>query len=114
METVFLQKRRFIDHGRGRWTKTPNDRIPSIGGTYAVFSAGKLLYIGSAANVRGRLQDHGIGGKWGRLVCAFGPMDSITVRVAVDLKFGRWLMREARLVRRLQPPMNRTNWRTRK
>lgn len=109
-----MLQRRFEEHGRGRWTRVPIDSIPAIGGCYAVFTDEHLIYIGSATNIRARLMDHGIGGKWGKVISKFGHRDRVQVKVAVSLIFGSWLSREARLIRRLQPRMNRTTWRTMK
>lgn len=114
MSSEAQQRIRFNNHGRGRWRSTEIDRAPAVGGTYAIFVDQELQYIGSAANVRARLQDHGIGKKWGPRFCSFGAVDAVTLKVAADLKFGRWLMREARLIRRLKPPRNKTTWRTQK
>jgi excinuclease UvrABC nuclease subunit len=95
-----------VAYGRGRWIEITLDRIPAIGGTYAIFRGAQLLYIGSAHNIRARLQDHGFASRRGKLITKFGHVQGIRIKVAVELRFGLWLTRESRLIKRLKPPMN--------
>jgi excinuclease UvrABC nuclease subunit len=112
-------------YGFGRWTRTERDRVPPAGGCYAIFRwtsienkrdgvPPQLVYIGSANNVRGRLQDFGIGNRWQQPRCHFGQVELISIRVALNRTALQHLTREARLITRLQPPLNRTTWRSAK
>jgi excinuclease UvrABC nuclease subunit len=88
--------------------------LPAIPGVY-VFSAGsRALYVGQTGNLRRRIKSYrlhverrlSMGGvvtltPWG----AF--RDVVSLKVRVSSQWGDWLMREARLIRRLQPALNR-------
>lgn len=99
---------------RGCWTPTTIDAIPARPGCYAIIRDNELVYIGSANNVRARLQDFGIGSRRQRRETHFGQVDRLRVKAAVDRFLMEHLTREARLIQRLQPPLNRTTWRTAK
>lgn len=70
----------------------------------------KLVYIGSAENIRARLTDFGINGRHQKRITHFGQVDRISVKVAPDRRPLQHLTREARLIRRLRPPLNRVTW----
>jgi excinuclease UvrABC nuclease subunit len=92
--------------GARRWfTPTPG-RVPPAPGLYALFSGEQLLYLGSSVNLRDRLTDHGVGRSWKRPPGRFTAVRRLRVRIALEPRRGRWLMREWRLIDRLRPPMN--------
>lgn len=97
------------------WISYANDRSIDLvstlaePGVYVIYLDGLLQYVGSSSSVRHRLSAYGITEKrWckpgGR--CRFGSMDRILVKVRYSWKVGEWLMREARLIARLSPPLN--------
>ena len=96
-----------------RWQHTSTDAAPASPGCYAVLARGRVLYLGSAVNIRKRLQDHGLGCRWSRRRCPWGELSSIELRTCGSRRFGDWLAREARLIRRLRPPGNSKHARTR-
>ena len=72
-------------------------RLPAV---YAIYADGALMYVGSAINLRGRLRGHECIKRLGNRsitvkarYCGKGSFDQLT--------------REARLICRLQPPLNR-------
>jgi excinuclease UvrABC nuclease subunit len=118
------------------WSTYSVERLPKLPGVYAIFrreaqptsdEPGKplqicsvepdpprLVYIGSANNVRARLQDFGLAKRWTRRICHFGEVDRLTIKVAINRTPLQHLTREARLISRLKPPMNRNTWRSHK
>lgn len=91
-----------------RWHEITGSPAPPVPGVYALFSGHRLLYIGSAVNLRDRCTDHGIGRSWKRPPGRFTATPALRVKVSPEPIAGRWLMREYRLIRRLRPPLNRT------
>jgi len=74
-------------------------RLPPYPCCYVVYSAdGALLYVGQTLNLRDRFSAHKTAG-------SFSPDARLKVRFGT--RYGDWAMREARLIYRLRPPMNR-------
>lgn len=81
---------------------------PDSPACYAIYLDGVLSYIGQTASLRKRLAGHKID------LCRYsehinstwGQFDKITIKAHFGVKFGDWAMRELRLIRRLQPPLN--------
>lgn len=80
--------------------ETTND-VPKLPGVYVIFVDKILYYIGSSNNLYTRMrtsfqQKNG------------SPLreSTITVKYVITRRYGDWLMREARLIRRLNPSMN--------
>ncbi len=83
-------------------------RINRAPGCYAVCVRGELVYIGQSMNLHARFVKHGlcVGAdgfrtRWGHFV-----QGELKVKIAYGRKFGDWLMREVRLIRRLRPRFN--------
>jgi excinuclease UvrABC nuclease subunit len=95
VEVVFLEA----------WGKLPN--IPCC---YAIYFDGNLKYIGSTNNLRNRFSGHAF--RYGfakKLTTPWGVFDlpaDIKLKYSPSQKYGDWLMREARLIRKLQPEFN--------
>jgi hypothetical protein len=81
------------------WHDGTNMRLP-LPGVYAIYEDGKLAYIGSSRNIRGRL-DAG----HHKLRLCDPKRISIKVRYFKPSSF-LWLAVEARFIRRLSPPWN--------
>jgi hypothetical protein len=82
--------------------------LPARCGTYAFYdSAGDVLYIGKAKNVRARVLSHLRGSTRGRLLLR--PWTHLIARIEVRFAPSEMeaLLVEADLVRRLRPPFNR-------
>lgn len=86
-----------------------------LAGVYAIYINGTLVYVGQSVDIPGRLRSHGI--KWkrrhGKIMLhtrwtGWVSGARIGVKVRASAAYGDWLMREARLIRRLRPAFNRT------
>lgn len=81
-------------------------KCPHTPGVYAIYSDGKLYYVGMAADVATRLQGH-------RQTGVLGAMRDegcrMTVKVRADRFYGERGTLELRLIRRLQPFGNSTS-----
>lgn len=83
-------------------------------GCYVIYLDGQLSYIGQASNIKARVSSyrprfgygntifHLVGGKEG--ICK-----QYLVKVRYSSRIGDWAMREIRLIKRLQPPLNNTH-----
>jgi hypothetical protein len=85
-------------------------RISSNAGCYAIYIGGSLVYIGQSGNLRLRFR------RWGfckreldYFITPWGDVrvGDLKVKVAYSRKFGDWVMRELRLIRRLRPKFNK-------
>lgn len=82
-----------------RWIKfSLNTALPPLACCYCVYVGSELLYIGQTHNLRTRFAQH-TGQK--KFPAGF------YLKVRFGDRYGDWAMRELRLIRRLQPPMNR-------
>lgn len=88
-----LKKRVIVRHP-WEWVE---GRGPSEGGIYAIYMRGKIIYIGATQNVKTRMRDHK---KW---------IGSRRYRLKVSLNNDRWdrIVRETRLIKRIEPPHNK-------
>jgi len=81
---------------------------PAEPGVYVVYGDGKLLYIGSASNMRRRFGGYQI--RWSepvqKLHTFWGYFDDLRIKYRTYRRYGEWLMAEARLIRRIRPPRN--------
>lgn len=95
-------------YGRRKWSN-----IPSEPGVYVFIRDGRAIYVGQSVNLRSRLshyrgrqvypgdrldvqpvwRDHPIG-------------DNSILKISTSRRYGDWLMRELRLIRRLRPHFN--------
>lgn len=84
--------------------------LPKVPCCYAIYFDGQLKYIGSTSDLRNRFSGHAfrygyaknLYTPWG----SFGLSTDIRLKYSPSKKYGDWLMREARLIRRLQPEFN--------
>lgn len=87
--------------------------VPQGPHVYVIYLDGVASYIGSTSNLANRLSGYGFrptarGDGW--TCCIRGERIAareIWLKVKAGRKFGQWLMDEARLIRRLAPPLNR-------
>lgn len=99
------------------WAKTDSVEyagVPtdwSCPGCYAIYLDGRLVYIGQSANVRRRLLDYGIHSNIfaDKTETPWGQADVVVVKFKGSTRAGDWLMREYRLIKRLNPPGNRAH-----
>ncbi len=83
--------------------------IPEAGGCYAIYMDGELVYIGQTGNLRERLKGgHGLRSilNGDAFVTPWGICKRAFAKIKVGKRYGEWLMREARLLRRLKPRHN--------
>lgn len=104
-----------------RATGGRRDHIPQVPtdwdrpGVYAIYLDRKLAYIGQSERVRTRLVSHLAGAHINMhvdhdapaIVTQWGTVDRLTLKFKPSRRFGDRLMREARLIRRLRPVLNR-------
>ena len=93
------------------WHLRPNRKnTPASPGCYAIYINGRLSYVGSTTNLRARAWCHVA---QTRPVLFYdeparhAPRLRVVVKVKLSRRFGDWLMWEARLIHRLNPPRNR-------
>lgn len=67
---------------------------------YTFSVGGVVVYVGSTINFRSRLYSHRSG-----LLARIGA-DTVSVKIHRGHRYGDWLMREARLIKRLRPANN--------
>jgi hypothetical protein len=86
--------------------------MPTVAAVYAIYYDGALMYVGSSVDVRNRFFLHNFRHTYGK-GDLHTPWDDIsdethvTVKIKPTRRWGDFLMFEARLIRRLKPPMNR-------
>lgn len=85
--------------------------FPKRPACYVIFVAGRPFYVGQTRSLADRFRSYRIefsyGGRTERMT-PWGCLEHVTLKVKWGRRYGDWLMREARLIRRLQPPMNCT------
>jgi len=90
-------------------------RLPQCPACYAIFGDGRLLYVGSTENLADRITGHGIRELRTRnCTTPWGSFGGVVVKFRPSRKYGDWLMAEARLIRRLQPPFNKRGVRSKR
>jgi excinuclease UvrABC nuclease subunit len=90
--------------------------LPQQAGVYAFLKEGRVIYIGSTVNIRDRFRSYGAARR--RFDYDYDRathfeeyrlpdrMVGVVVKVSVSRRYGDWLMRELRLIRRLNPDWN--------
>lgn len=68
---------------------------------YVLFVNGIAVYVGQTMNLRARIQAHKTDGMLKRL-----GTEGVTMKAHFGYRYGDWLMREARLILKLQPIHN--------
>lgn len=81
-------------------------RLRNDPGVYVIFGDGAVVYVGSSTHVAGRLKEHGLRRCHSGVTTPWGTFECVLVKVAYTRRFGDWLMREARLIHRLNPTGN--------
>lgn len=84
--------------------------LPTVPCCYAIYFNGALKYIGSTNNLRNRFSGHAFRHSYGKSFLTpwaeFELPLSMLIKFKPSRRYGDWLMLEARLIRRLQPPFN--------
>jgi excinuclease UvrABC nuclease subunit len=81
--------------------------LPAKPACYAIYLDGKLSYVGQARNLQKRMQSYHIRYRLSDSVSTpWGSYKQAIVKIHFARQFGDWAMREARLIERLQPPLN--------
>jgi hypothetical protein len=78
-----------------------------IPGVYVVYLDGQVAYVGQSTNVQKRICSYNF--RYGYTTAIFTPWGQshgLKVKVQYSRKYGDWAMKELRLIKRLQPPMN--------
>jgi hypothetical protein len=96
---------------RGRWRAYEvcegwRSNLHEWASVYVVYLDGQLVYIGQTMNLFQRMFAHGIRLVGGQVITPWGTGKECVVKVSPFRRYGDWLMREARLIRRLQPRGN--------
>ena len=95
------------------WAPEENHCFPDIPACYAIYCDGELVYIGQSYRLSSRLSSYHIHiNIWGTAsdpriwATPWGQFETVRVKFKRSRRYGDWLMREARLIRRLQPRFN--------
>lgn len=83
------------------WFDIDPNHVPEWPCCYVIYHGFFVVYVGQTENLRQRLKGHVTKG---RFVNGFGDYQ---IKAKLDRRFGAWLMTEIRLIKRLQPSMNR-------
>jgi excinuclease UvrABC nuclease subunit len=85
--------------------------LPSVACCYAVYFDEELVYVGSTNDLRNRFSGHAFRHGYGKNIHTpwgeFPNTLKFNIKYKPSVKYGDWLMREARLIRRLQPRFNK-------
>lgn len=74
---------------------------------YVIYLDGVLSYIGQASDLNKRISSHGIRLGYGNsILTKWGSFRSVVVKARFADRMGDWVMREIRLIHRIQPPLN--------
>jgi hypothetical protein len=104
------------NESRSRWSSHDVfslEQVPSAPGCYTFYLNGILFYVGSSENLKTRLLSYRISQRRDAttghrlIITPWGEAETVTVKVSGSARFGDWLMRERRLIARLQPPGNK-------
>lgn len=80
--------------------------FPDLPACY-VISADGHIYVGSTNNIRKRMLQHDIRPSYGcEFITPWGICDKFILKYKLSVRFGDWLMWEARLIKRLRPALN--------
>lgn len=98
-------------HSTARWVSANPFRprtLPNIPAVYFFRFDEKYIYIGSTDNLSQRIEQHGLNyGYGGEILTVWGTAKRVEFKYRVCRRFAEWLMVEARLIKRLQPKLNR-------
>lgn len=86
---------------------TLRDTLPRVPACYVVYLDGVLSYIGQSVDFGKRISMHGIRLTYGASIATkWGCFKSVVIKARFADRTGDWAMREIRLIKRLQPPLN--------
>ncbi len=90
-----------------RWqVLTPGIRIPAIQTCYVLCSQAQTFYVGQTGDLYQRIHSHGWIVDHGLVRTKYGVVPG-WIKYRKQLKFGERLSLEAKLIRKLRPPLNR-------
>lgn len=95
-------------HPRRRY----NLQIPSLPGCYVIFVDGVLAYVGSSNNLDQRIGNHFDNRNSPWLTKGHWSRHHFLIKFRLSERFGDYLMWEARLIYRLNPPFNKRKLRS--
>jgi excinuclease UvrABC nuclease subunit len=113
MSKKFYEKWQSVSsHDLGDWLKP----VPYLSGVYVLYFLNPLtkkydiVYIGSSGCIKKRILMHKMD-NWARysggIQTSFGFSHGIIIKFKVVQEYGKWLMDEAKLIRRLKPKFNK-------
>lgn len=77
------------------------DNLPCWPCCYVIYIHRKLAYIGETESLRTRMCKHRYG------ILSDLPESEVIIKAKLCRRYGEWAMTERRLIKRLQPPLNR-------
>lgn len=81
--------------------------LPREPACYVIYLDGVLSYVGQSTDFAKRISMHGIRPGYGNSIATkWGYFTSVVVKARFSSRYGDWAMRELRLIKRLQPPLN--------
>ncbi len=94
-----------------RYNATRPYLMPVEPAVYAISIDREIVYVGSTWNLRKRISEHRIRHGYAKdIITPWGDYPSsveVVVRASRSRRLGDWVMRELRLIHRLQPRFNR-------
>lgn len=88
-----------------RWVKLwSREKACNLPGTYVIYDDGMPVYIGQSERVRDRLS------RGHQIMFGNKLYGVVHLKVRYDVRYGESLMREARLIRKLKPLLNRRGY----
>jgi hypothetical protein len=82
--------------------------MPRCPGVYVISLGQRLTYVGSSWSLAERFPYHKIRCVEGVWITPWGGSVHLRIKYKRSKRFGDWLMDEARLIRKLVPPGNKT------
>ena len=95
-----------------RWKQTALlefNKLPQSPGIYVIYFGGLVSYIGSAVNLKARLNRYGFKNPLSQkhIVKEWGDVKTAIIKYRAQKSFGEYAMVEIRLISYLSPPNNR-------
>lgn len=82
-------------------------RLPNTAGVYVIMITGLVYYVGQSRRLRDRLENRFYDLGNGETMTPWGKRLGVVVKISRSKRYGEELMREARLIKRLQPFKNK-------
>jgi excinuclease UvrABC nuclease subunit len=97
-----------------RWIISPEADhydLPKEPAVYTIFCEGQLFYVGSSRNLKKRIQIHGVNcARYSlKVETPWGIFKEVTIKYRKETRYGEAAMAELRLIRKLNPKMNKAN-----